>query len=90
MILGVKLGTHKIGTYTYTINKCAFLLILLFGNAATKRSLMLIFAQNAELFSSEAIKICHSNRPHHLSHLTTGVEFFSTLRPEISTLKGNA
>ena len=36
MIQDVKLGTHKIGTYTYmyAINKCAFLL----GNAATKRS----------------------------------------------------
>ena len=26
MIQDVKLGTHKIGTYTYAINKCAFLL----------------------------------------------------------------
>ena len=26
MIQDVKLGTHKIGTYMYAINKCAFLL----------------------------------------------------------------
>ena len=26
MIQDVKLGTHKIGTYTYAINKCEFLL----------------------------------------------------------------
>ena len=26
MIQDLKLGTHKIGTYTYAINKCAFLL----------------------------------------------------------------
>ena len=26
MIQDVKLGTHKIGTYMYTINKCVFLL----------------------------------------------------------------
>ena len=26
MIQDVKLGTHKIGTYTYAINKCVFLL----------------------------------------------------------------
>ena len=26
MIQDVKLGTHKIGTYTYAMNKCAFLL----------------------------------------------------------------
>ena len=38
MIQDFELGTHKIGTYMYAINKCAFFARLLFGNAATKRS----------------------------------------------------
>ena len=62
MIQDVKLGTHKIGTYTYAINKCAFLLGFYLENASTKRSfirikvvwpMMIVAVTNFEAFTRQ-------------------------------------